>query len=456
MKADMPFGDEIISLDLPEGTEVLRMNEAVVLEDPKESVNRAIENPLGTAALDEIVRQKSEEPSAVIVISDNTRPVPYSGEQGILLPLVRKLLNAGVKAQKITILVATGTHRRLSEEELKGMIDPEVFRLDLPIHVHDCRKDPLTHLGKTSRGSEVHVNSLYLDADITILTGLVESHFMAGASGGRKSICPGLIGEESTYIFHGAPMVADANVRDLLLEGNPCHEEALEAAKMAGADFIVNVTLDSSFRLTGVFAGDLVKAHEAAVEHLKGYTAIPLPREYDLVITHGGFVGINHYQAAKGATAAATAAKSGGYVVLAANNSDTDPIGSTRYRAGLQLLKVVGPVAFERMVLSPDWTFIPDQWEVQLWGKVFKKVPQDHFFYYSPQFTEKEYRIIPGRSAADSLSGGRSDKDPSTVKMIIEACVETALEKLREEGVSSPSILYLQDGPYGIPVKDFA
>lgn len=454
MKAEMPFGDEIISLDLPNGTDVLRMKEAVVLEKPKEAVKHALANPLGTAGLGEIVRQKSKKATAVIVISDNTRPVPYTGEQGILLPLVRELLEAGMETKSITILVATGTHRMLSQQELEEMIDPEVFRLGVPIHVHNCRKDPLTHLGKTSRGSEVHVNSMYLEADIKILTGLVESHFMAGASGGRKSICPGLIGEESTYIFHGAPMVADPNVRDLLLEGNPCHEEALEVAKMAGADFIVNVTLDSSFRLTGVFAGDLEEAHEAAVDHLKEYTAIPLPREFDLVITHGGFVGINHYQAAKAATAASTAARPGGYVVLAANNTDTDPIGSTRYRAGLQLLKVVGPVAFDRMVLSPDWTFIPDQWEVQLWGKVFKKVPQDHFFYYSPQFTEKEYRIIPGRSGSDSLTGKRRDKDPRTVKMIIEACIETALEELQKEGVSSPSILYLQDGPYGIPVRD--
>jgi hypothetical protein len=292
-----------------------------------------------------------------------------------------------------------------------------------------------------------------VNADIKILTGLVESHFMAGASGGRKSICPGLVGEESTYIFHGASMVADPNVRDLLLEGNPCHEEALEFAETAGADFIVNVTLDNSFRLTGVFAGDLKKAHEAAVNHLKEYTSIPISKEYDLVITHGGFVGINHYQAAKAATAATTAAKAEGYVVLAANNTDIDPIGSTKYRAGLQLLKVAGPTAFERMVLSPDWTFLPDQWEVQLWGKVFKKIPQDHFFYYTPQFTEKEYRIIPGRSGSESLSGGKKDNDPNTVKMIIEACVETALEELRNQGIPSPSIVYLPDGPYGIPVK---
>src|SRR5690554_6270823 len=170
------------------------------------------------------------------------------------------------------------------------MLDARLFESGISVRNHDCRdREQLRYLGRTSRGSEIYLNRAYLETDLKILTGLVESHFMAGASGGRKSICPGLIGEESTYVFHGAQMLSSNNVGNLILEDNPCHEEVLEVAKMAGADFIINVTLDDEFRLTGVFAGDLEKAHLAAVERLKEYVAIPVQKQYDLVITHAGF-----------------------------------------------------------------------------------------------------------------------------------------------------------------------
>jgi transcriptional regulator with XRE-family HTH domain len=236
----------------------------------------------------------------VIVVSDNTRPVPYRGESGILWPVVERLLRQGIAPQQIAILVATGTHRAMTEAELKQMLEPAIFELGIAVFNHNCHDESnLAYLGETKRGSRIWINRRYMEADLKILTGLVESHFMAGVSGGRKSVCPGLIGEASTYVFHGAPMLASSAARDLNLEGNPCHEEALEVAKRAGADYIINVTLDHRFQLTGVFAGELEAAHLKAAERVKAYAAIAVHREYDIVITHAGFVGINHYQAGR-------------------------------------------------------------------------------------------------------------------------------------------------------------
>ena len=250
--------------------------------------------------------------TACIVISDSTRPVPYKGDSGILWPLVKILLDCGLNARNILVLVATGTHRGQTADELKSMLDPRVFEAGVAIENHDCHNtENLTRLGKTGRGSDILINSDYINSDIKILTGLVESHFMAGASGGRKSICPGLIGEKSTFIFHGAPMLADDRSCALNLEGNPCHEESLEMARVAGADFIVNVTLDGNFDITGVFSGELEEAHRSAVLHLKSYTAIDVNKKYDIVVTHAGFVGINHYQAAKAGVEAARIVKKG-------------------------------------------------------------------------------------------------------------------------------------------------
>lgn len=105
---------------------------------------------------------------------------------------------------------------------------------------------------------------------------------MAGASGGRKAVCPGLIGEDSTYIFHGPEFLSSPNAADLVLDGNPCHEEAVEVAKMTGVDFIVNVTLDDRFRLTGVYSGDLEAAHMKAVERIREYVTIPYAKRMTL------------------------------------------------------------------------------------------------------------------------------------------------------------------------------
>ncbi|GHB95076.1 nickel-dependent lactate racemase [Cerasicoccus arenae] len=451
----LPFGPSNIELTFPNEVDILTMGTPVALENPIQCVQEALNDSIGSPGLDEIIKHKlllNADPSAVIVISDNTRPVPYTGESGILWPIVERLLQHKVRAEEIIVLVATGMHRGLTDAEITNMIDARVLAAGVKVINHDCQEDEwLTHLGQTERGSEIYINQRYLGADIKILTGLVESHFMAGASGGRKSICPGLIGEASTFVFHGAPMMAHPNTTDLLLDGNPCHEESFEVASKAGADYIVNVTLDHQFRLTGVFAGNLKDAHEAAVEHLKTYTAVACEGEYDVVMTHAGFVGINHYQAAKSGTVAARIVKPGGHVLMVADNTDTDPVGSLAYRTVLQILTLSGAEAVERILLSPDWTFIPEQWQVQMWTRLFKKIPLHHFHYYSPQFGEAEYRLAAG-SRLTALAGVDAASEPES---LIPELFARSLEKLQAEHVGPDPlrVAYLKDGPYGIPLR---
>ncbi len=327
-KIPIKLGKELVEVNLPDNTEILSTEQPKSLNNPAFFVQEALINSIGSPNLNQIIEQKlKNDPRAkvVIVISDNTRPVPYKGKAGILWPIIEKLLTKNISNDRILILVATGTHRPLSEKELREMLDPRVFDYKIPIKNHNCRgKNNLAYLGKTGRGSSIYINRDYAEADIKILTGLVETHFMAGASGGRKSICPGLIGEESIYIFHGAPMLASPKASDLIIDGNPCHQEALEIAKKAGADYILNVTLDQDFKLTGVFAGDLEEAHKQAVKQIKKYVTIPLDKEYDIVITHAGFVGINQYQTAKAAVVAIPALKPNGKLIMIANNNDKD------------------------------------------------------------------------------------------------------------------------------------
>jgi len=335
------------------------------------------------------------------------------------------------------------------------MLDPRVFNYKIPIKNHNCRnKNNLTYLSKTNRGTSVYINRDYMKADIKILTGLVETHFMAGASGGRKSICPGLIGEESIYIFHGAPMLASPKASDLIIDDNPCHQESLEIAKKAGADYILNVTLDQDFKLTGVFVGDLEEAHEQAVKQIKKYVTIPLDKEYDIVITHAGFVSINYYQAAKDAVIAIPALKSNGKLIMIANNNDKDLIGSEKYKAVLHLLKIIGAKQINHLILSSHWTFIPDQWQVQMWCRLFDKIPQDNFIYYSPRLSFNDYKIIPGVDGNVFLPRTERYNDNfKDIAQVIEKAVGVAIYELKSVEQEKIEIAYLTDGPYGVPVK---
>ena len=457
-RISIKLGKEMVEVNLPDNTEILSTEQPKPLSNPAFFIQKALIDSISSLSLDRIIEQKlkkNPQAKAVIVISDNTRPVPYKGKAGILWPIIEKLLAKNISNDRILILVATGTHRPLSEKELREMLDPRVFDYRIPIKNHNCRdKNNLAYLGKTSRSSSVYINRDYMEADIKILTGLVETHFMAGASGGRKSICPGLIGEESIYIFHGAPMLASPKANDLIINDNPCHQEALEVAKKAGADYILNVTLDQDFKLTGAFAGDLEEAQNQAVRQIIKYVTIPLDKEYDVVITHAGFVGINQYQTAKAAVVAIPALKPSGKLIMIANNNDKDLIGSEKYKAVLHLLKIIGAKQFNHLILSPDWTFIPDQWQVQMWCRLFDKIPQDNFIYYSPRLSFNDYKIIP--CVDGNIFLPRSERYKGNFKnaaQVIEKSVEAAIYELKSAGREKPRIAYLADGPYGVPVK---
>ena len=146
------LGQKTISVKIPDSADVLEMGKAVPVSNARAEIQRALKNPIGSPPLKEIVREKllaNPKASAVIVISDNTRPVPYAGEKGILLPVVDEIIKAGVPASRIRILVASGTHRKMREEELRSLLDPKIFVLRVPIINHDClNRENLLSVGK--------------------------------------------------------------------------------------------------------------------------------------------------------------------------------------------------------------------------------------------------------------------------------------------------------------------
>ena len=446
------LGHSRFSVQIPDSADVLRMGKADVIPDPEKAILDALRSPISSPPLEEITRKKlraNPDAEALIVISDNTRPVPYSGESGILLPIIDELVRAGLPLRQIRLLVATGTHRAMDERELREMLDPRILALGIAILNHNSRnRNDMLKVCRTEYGGEILVNRYYIQSDIKILTGLVESHFMAGASGGRKSICPGLISEASTHALHSGPILHSPHSRDLVLERNPVHEEALKVARVAGCDMVVNVTLDSDFKLTGIFAGALEEAHIAAFNKLCTYAAIPFQKKYDLVITHAGFVGVNHYQAAKGALVCTPLVKKNSICILGAHHTDKDPIGSNNYRKMLKLLEKVGPEEFIQLILDPSWTFVPDQWEAQMWTRLLNKIPPQNLIYCCMEIPDQDFSWITGTNARTIVHETRS------LQKLMNRTIAWTVSTQKKSLGHDPQTVVLPDGPYGIPLSE--
>ncbi len=445
------LGHSRFPVQIPDHADVLRMGKPEAIPNPPDAILDALRAPINSPPLSKIIHNKlrsNPDADAVIVISDNTRPVPYSGESDILFPIIDEMIRAGLSPKKIRLLVATGTHQAMDEQQLREMLDPRTLALNLSITNHDSRNgNDMIKVCRTEYGGEIFVNRNYIQSDIKILTGLVESHFMAGVSGGRKSICPGLISESSTYALHSGPILHSPHSRDLVLNKNPVHEEALKVARVAGCDMIVNVTLDSNFELTGIFAGDMEDAHRKAFDKLRTYAAIPFQDKYDLVITHTGFVGINHYQAAKGALVCAPLVKDEGICILGAHHTDKDPIGGENYKRMLKLLDEVGQEKFIRSILNPSWAFVPEQWEAQMWTRLFEKIPPQNLLYCCLEIPDQDFSWIPGENARTIVH------ETKNLNNLMNQTIAWAVKKQKELLRKNPRVVVLPDGPYGIPLS---
>jgi nickel-dependent lactate racemase len=450
-KIPLEFGDGFLELSVPPDCAILSMNDVPALTDPRISIEKALSRPVGCPPLEDIIRAKGKPASRVtvaIAVSDITRPVPYKGEKGILVPLLGRLEASGIRKQNITIVVGTGTHRSSTPAEKKQMFGESVVRA-LRIHDHDCENPGcMTYIGKTRKKTDVYVNTAFLSADVRIVTGLVESHFMAGASGGRKAVCPALVDRRTIQKFHGPDFLESPCADNLILAGNPCHEEALDVARKVGVDFAVSVTLDKDMRLTGVFAGHLEKSHLKAVRFMKGYTSIPVDREFDIVLTHSGYVGRNHYQSSKAGCAALPVVKSGGVLIIAADNRDR--LGSSSYRELIGRLKNLGAEGYLRMIKDPAWSFTHDQWGPEMWCRILRKVGEAGLVYCSPQIPPAEFSRLPGTSGYNFIGRGKAPSGREAARAMVQNALLYFISRHFQKG-GLPLVAVIREGPYGVP-----
>jgi len=447
----LEYGKSLLKIKVPPYCNILKMGYVPAWENPREKIENALSNPIESQPIEDIIssRKNPSEVTLAIAVSDNTRPVPYHGERenGILLPLLKRLEKIGVKAQNVKIIVATGTLYLATSDKWKKEAFGGYIKKRYEIVDHDSTSSDLFYLGDID-GVPVKINRKFFKADIHVITGLVEPHFMAGVSGGRKAICPGLINLETTHLLHGPEFMDNPLATNLVLEGNPCHDFALKVARKVRVDFSVNVTLNGEGKLSGVFAGDLDKAHLEAVKKLRGYCLIPVNHEYDIVLTPGGSVAINHYQAAKAAYGVIPIIKRGGIVILAAHNSSEEPVGKEDYKRVMKVLKEKGPGKFSQFIKSSRWEFLPDQWQVQKWDQFFSKVGAfDNLIYCTTNIEPQELKELPGQSGYDFIRGENASPDE-----MVQNALFYAVKQTRERIKRNPKMAFVKEGPYAVPL----
>lgn len=272
----------------------------------------ALQGPLGTERVGEIIRRKGAR-NAVIIVNDITRPTPYNA---MLPPLLAEMEGAGIEPDDITLIVATGIHRPHTESE-----NQTVFGADMCHRYRILNHDPdtnLVSLGQLSNGLDLVINRTAAEADLLVTTGVVGLHYFAGYSGGRKSILPGIASRPVIQANH--KMMSDPRACLGNYQDNPVSDLMLEAAYRAGVDFILNVVTHSKYDIAFCAAGEVKQAWLAAVKFCEEMTTIPIKAQADIVVAScGGYPkDINMYQAQKALDAAVLAVRPGGTIVLAA------------------------------------------------------------------------------------------------------------------------------------------
>ena len=364
MKLGLDYGRRGLQVEVPDHSQVLNMAAAPGLDRVEERLRQALRRPRGTSSLSTLAAGCG---NPCIVIADITRTVPTDT---ILPPILRTLEAAGVPREQITILVGTGLHRPNEGDELITLVGPEIAR-DYRIVNHRARdKETLVYLGETSCGAPIWIDRIYVEADLKIATSLIEPHLMAGFSGGRKAICPGLMGVDTMRVLHGPELIGHCRSAEGIIAGNPFHRQALEVARKAGVDFSLNVAMNDQRRITGIFCGDLEEAHAAGVRFVEEQNGVFVDEPADLVLTTaaGYPLDLTLYQAVKGLTAVLPAIKEGGVIVLAAQCEEG--IGSAEFT---ELLLQTASVADFREKLRDPGFFSIDQWQLQELCKVLGK-----------------------------------------------------------------------------------
>ena len=357
------YGRGQMPVSLPAGAsaQVIRKPAMVKLAHPDAAIAAAFAAPVGAPPLAELARGKQ---SACILICDITRPV---SNRLFLRPMIEILMASGIPLARISILVATGLHRPNEGKELEELVgDPWVMaNVSVANHFADNDADHVD-LGVTAtRGTPVTIDRRFLQADLRIATGLIEPHFMAGWSGGRKVVAPGVAGWRTIRTFHTARFMEDPLAVQCNLVGNPLHEEQLEIVRRIGAVYALNTVVDEERDLVFVNFGEIIASHLAGVDFIADAAQVKVPRRFKTIVTSSAGYPLDktYYQTVKGMVTPMDILEPGGTLIIASECSEG--FGSPQFRDAQRRLVELGPERFLATLTAKSLADM-DEWQTEM------------------------------------------------------------------------------------------
>ncbi|MEQ1825091.1 MAG: nickel-dependent lactate racemase [Pirellula sp.] len=417
------YGKGELQVRLPKGCEptIIRKPDMPELKDPSAAIRMALANPVGSAPLGNLAKTAQR---VCIVICDVTRPVPNGP---ILKNLIHVLQESGTTLDRITILIATGLHRPNLGREMREVIGDDWVFDHIRIENHFARDTAwMVDLGQTpTDGIPVILNRHLVDADLRIVIGLVEPHFMAGYSGGRKVIAPGVAGEATIRTFHNHRFMADPLACNGNLQSNPLHRGQLEILKMLGKAYSINTIIDEARRMSFVNFGDCEQSHLQSVAFVKQYAEVPMTQQFNTVVTSAAGYPLDktYYQTVKGMVAPVQILASGGRMIIA--SACEEGLGSHEYRASQSRLISLGRQGFIDRIRAMPLADI-DGWQTHM---LLRTLAVGNVSLYS-----------------DGLRG--KDRELTGVEMI-ESVEQAIDESVSQSGDKRVAIV--PEGPYVIP-----
>jgi len=367
-KIKIPYSKQFLEIEIPDSNLVAILESKAhaykVEQTQQEIVNKALDNPIGSAKLEELVKGKK---NLVLITSDHTRPVPSK----VTLPILLSRIRSANPKISITILIATGFHRPTTREEMIGKFGLGIVENEVIInHVSEDYSN-MVHVGTLPSGGELLLNKVAMEAEILISEGFIEPHFFAGFSGGRKSVLPGVASAKTVMANHCSEFIASDYARSGVIENNPIHRDMLYAARQAKLAFILNVVIDSNKNVINAFAGDSELAHVEGCKFVMELASVKAVKADIAISTNGGYpLDQNIYQSVKGMTAAEATCVDGGVIIMVSACNDGHG-GQSFYD---NIVNASSPrVVLDRVLKIGRNDTAPDQWEFQILARILDK-----------------------------------------------------------------------------------
>ena len=279
---------------------------------------------------------------------------------------------------------------------------------------------------RATHGVPVKLDRRLVEAELKIATGLVEPHFMAGWSGGRKVIAPGVAHKDTITTFHSARFMEHPSATSCVLEGNPLHETQLEIVQMLGGALALNTVIDEERRLSFVNFGEIVESHLEAVRHVREYALVPVAERFSTVVTSAAGYPLDktYYQTVKGMVTPIEIMAPGGDLIIA--SACSEGMGSAEFVDAQRRLVERGPERFLEEISTKRFADI-DEWQTEM--------------------QLKPMRIGSIQLYSDGLP--EAERPLTGVEMIrsVAAAVEASVARSGDRRVA-----VIPEGPYVVPV----